>query len=376
MPRHAEGSGRDRVAAQLGRQQLAAAFSGRGEDLLELPLHRKDGDTFWGGVFVSPVRDEAGGLSGTPLFLRATEQLASLHDPLIQELLGSFAYDKLLEDVCGSLEPARSKAAAREIGSRMRLFVSGSAPLLLETFNEWQERTGHTILERYGMSETIMLTSNPYDEKDGERRGGTVGFPLPGVGLRVRDDQGQEVPVGDGEERLGPYRLLRVLGEGGTAVGTGTNAGDKDAVVVKYQDGCEVNTPGQCGLGYGWGRGKPPAAGWARQFGNTEDQYAYAAVPAPLGGVYATGDTRGGLDGNTSAGGTDVFLVRYDTLGTRLWTRQFGTASDEQAYGLAAAISGDAATGNTRTSICRSGAPVMSSAIWPSISTDFARGRA
>jgi len=83
------------------------------------------------------------------------------------------------------------------VARNMRLFISGSAPLLLETFNEWKERTGHTILERYGMSETIMLTSNPYDEKDGERRGGTVGFPLPGVGVRVRDDQGNEVPAGE-----------------------------------------------------------------------------------------------------------------------------------------------------------------------------------
>jgi malonyl-CoA/methylmalonyl-CoA synthetase len=85
----------------------------------------------------------------------------------------------------------------REAAHGMRLFISGSAPLLIETFNEWQERTGHTILERYGMSETIMLTSNPYDSKDGERRGGTVGFPLPGVGLRVCDDQGQELPTGE-----------------------------------------------------------------------------------------------------------------------------------------------------------------------------------
>jgi len=79
----------------------------------------------------------------------------------------------------------------------MRLFISGSAPLLPETFNAWKERTGHTILERYGMSETIMLTSNPYDEKDGERRGGTVGFPLPGVGLRVRGEQGEDLPAGE-----------------------------------------------------------------------------------------------------------------------------------------------------------------------------------
>ena len=81
-------------------------------------------------------------------------------------------------------EPALTREACRH----MRLFVAGSAPLLLETFNEFRERTGHTILERYGMSETVMLTSNPYDPNDGERRGGTVGFPLPGVRLRVVDD--------------------------------------------------------------------------------------------------------------------------------------------------------------------------------------------
>jgi malonyl-CoA/methylmalonyl-CoA synthetase len=83
------------------------------------------------------------------------------------------------------------------VARNMRLFISGSAPLLLETFNEWRERTGHTILERYGMSETIMLTSNPYDPKEGERRGGTVGFPLPGVGLRVCGDDGQALPAGE-----------------------------------------------------------------------------------------------------------------------------------------------------------------------------------
>jgi malonyl-CoA/methylmalonyl-CoA synthetase len=85
-------------------------------------------------------------------------------------------------------EPGLTKKAVRN----MRLFVAGSAPLLIETFNEWQQRTGHTILERYGMSETAMLTSNPYDPVQGERRGGTVGFPLPGVQLRVRDDRGRD----------------------------------------------------------------------------------------------------------------------------------------------------------------------------------------
>ncbi len=93
-------------------------------------------------------------------------------------------------------------ALTREATSHMRLFISGSAPLLIETFNAWRERTGHTILERYGMSETVMLTSNPYaaDARHGgqsERRGGTVGFPLPGVSLRVRGDDGQDLPVGE-----------------------------------------------------------------------------------------------------------------------------------------------------------------------------------
>jgi malonyl-CoA/methylmalonyl-CoA synthetase len=97
-------------------------------------------------------------------------------------------------------------ALTHEVVRGMRLFISGSAPLLIETFNEWKERTGHTILERYGMSETIMLTSNPYEASDGERRGGTVGFPLPGVGLRVRGEQGQEVARGEigGIEVRGP----------------------------------------------------------------------------------------------------------------------------------------------------------------------------
>jgi malonyl-CoA/methylmalonyl-CoA synthetase len=83
----------------------------------------------------------------------------------------------------------------REACAKMRLFISGSAPLLLETFEQFRERTGHTILERYGMSETIMLTSNPYFEAEGERRGGTVGFALPGVGVRVVDAAGAPCPA-------------------------------------------------------------------------------------------------------------------------------------------------------------------------------------
>jgi len=96
-------------------------------------------------------------------------------------------------------------ALTRQACAHMRLFVSGSAPLLTETFTDWQQRTGHTLLERYGMSETVMLTSNPY-RPEGARRGGTVGFPLPGVGVRVHDDKGTPLPAGDigGIEVKGP----------------------------------------------------------------------------------------------------------------------------------------------------------------------------
>jgi malonyl-CoA/methylmalonyl-CoA synthetase len=74
----------------------------------------------------------------------------------------------------------------REATSGMRLFVSGSAPLLAETHREWEARTGHPILERYGMTETNMNTSNPYD---GDRVPGTVGLPLPDVQVRVTDPE-------------------------------------------------------------------------------------------------------------------------------------------------------------------------------------------
>jgi malonyl-CoA/methylmalonyl-CoA synthetase len=86
-------------------------------------------------------------------------------------------------------EPSLTK----DVAKNMRLFIAGSAPLLSDTFEQWQGITGHTILERYGMSETVMLTSNPYSadkryNNQSERRPTTVGFPLPGVSLRVCDD--------------------------------------------------------------------------------------------------------------------------------------------------------------------------------------------
>ncbi len=85
-------------------------------------------------------------------------------------------YTRLLDD-------ARFDAA---LSAHMRLFVSGSAPLLAETHKAFEARTGHRILERYGMTETSMNTSNPYD---GDRRAGTVGLPLPGVEARVCDPE-------------------------------------------------------------------------------------------------------------------------------------------------------------------------------------------
>ena len=94
-------------------------------------------------------------------------------------------YTRLLDD------PRLTK----NLVGHMRLFVSGSAPLLAETHHQFEKRTGHRILERYGMTETNMNTSNPYD---GERRAGTVGFPLPDVEIRIVDPQtGGVIPPGD-----------------------------------------------------------------------------------------------------------------------------------------------------------------------------------
>ena len=83
----------------------------------------------------------------------------------------------------------------REASAHMRLFISGSAPLLAETHRQFEARTGKAILERYGMTETNMSTSNPFD---GDRRAGTVGFALPGVDIRIADPQ-TGAPLPDGE---------------------------------------------------------------------------------------------------------------------------------------------------------------------------------
>jgi malonyl-CoA/methylmalonyl-CoA synthetase len=95
--------------------------------------------------------------------------------PLATTMMGvPTFYTRLLEDL-------RLNA---DLVGHMRLFISGSAPLLADTHTRFESRTGHRILERYGLTETSMNTSNPYE---GERRPGTVGFPLPGIEVRITD---------------------------------------------------------------------------------------------------------------------------------------------------------------------------------------------
>jgi malonyl-CoA/methylmalonyl-CoA synthetase len=108
--------------------------------------------------------------------------IAHLPDATVMMGVPTF-YTRLLSD------PRLNKDSTRNI----RLFISGSAPLLAETHREWQTRTGHAILERYGMTETNMNTSNPYE---GTRRPGSVGLPLPGVEIRITDKDGNAVAQG------------------------------------------------------------------------------------------------------------------------------------------------------------------------------------
>ena len=122
----------------------------------------------------------------------------------------------------------------RQVADNIRVFISGSAPLLEETFAEFEERTGKCILERYGMSETNMNTSNPLN---GERREGTVGFPLPGVEVRIVDEQGSilsEDEVGNlqvkGENVFkGYWKMPEKTAEDFTADGF-FNTGDKGKI--------------------------------------------------------------------------------------------------------------------------------------------------
>ena len=123
---------------------------------------------------------------GSMIFLPAfTVDALVAHLPRATTLMGvPTFYTRLLDD------PRFTK----ELVDHMRLFVSGSAPLLAETHVRFEARTGSRILERYGMTETNMNTSNPYD---GERRAGTVGFPLPGTEVKITDSKGRELPQGE-----------------------------------------------------------------------------------------------------------------------------------------------------------------------------------
>ncbi len=137
------------------------------------------------GLFVATNTIMAAGAS--MIFLPAfkpSEVIGYLPDATCMMGVPTF-YTRLLDD----------EAFTKDLVKHMRLFVSGSAPLLAETHVAFEERTGHRILERYGMTETNMNTSNPYK---GERRAGTVGFALPGVELRVCDPEtGNEVEAGE-----------------------------------------------------------------------------------------------------------------------------------------------------------------------------------
>jgi len=113
----------------------------------------------------------------------ADDMLARLPDATVMMGVPTF-YTRLLDH----------RGFDRHACRNMRLFISGSAPLLAETHRDFEARTGHRILERYGMTEAGMITSNPYD---GERIAGTVGYPLPGVRARVADEQGRELPRGE-----------------------------------------------------------------------------------------------------------------------------------------------------------------------------------
>lgn len=135
-------------------------------------------------------------LTGTPLvFLPRFEVAAVLRELSKATVLMGVPtfYTRLLQ------EPAFGAAAC----AHMRLFISGSAPLTAQTFAAFEQRTGQRILERYGMSETAMLTSNPLV---GERVAGTVGFALPEVSVRVADAAGRALPAGQvgGIEVRGP----------------------------------------------------------------------------------------------------------------------------------------------------------------------------
>ena len=166
----------------MGRSNTAALvdtwrFTGKDVLIHALPIYHTH------GLFVATNVILAAG--ATMLFLPKfdPDQILKLFARATSMMGVPTFYTRLLQ------HPGLTREAARG----MRVFISGSAPLLAETHREWQAKTGHAILERYGMTETGMNTSNPYD---GERIAGTVGFPLPGVEIRVADPEtGKVLPT-------------------------------------------------------------------------------------------------------------------------------------------------------------------------------------
>ncbi|HZH77784.1 MAG TPA: SBBP repeat-containing protein, partial [Archangium sp.] len=115
-----------------------------------------------------------------------------------------------------------------------------------------------------------------------------------------------------------------------------TNAGSKDLLLVKYPEGCEANAPGQCARGYGWGA----ESRWSRQLGTSGDDYSDGVSVSCDGSIYTAGHVAGGLEGLEHAGGLDLFVVKYSPGGTRLWARQLGTPGDEFVLGSTSDASG------------------------------------
>ena len=161
-------------------ETLCTAWGWRDDDVLlhALPIFHVH------GLFVAL---HCAFLNATPVILLPRFDVGALLRELVRAtvLMGvPTFYSRLLDDASFD---ARSCA-------NMRLFISGSAPLTEQTFASFEQRTGFRILERYGMSETLMNTSNPLR---GERVGGTVGFALPGIAVRIADDDGEELVTGE-----------------------------------------------------------------------------------------------------------------------------------------------------------------------------------
>ncbi len=160
---------------------LREAWAFTGDDVLlhALPIFHTH------GLFVATNTILAAGAS--MIFLPKLDAAQMLHDlPRATSMMGvPTFYIRLLD------EPGFTGDLVRHI----RLFISGSAPLSADIHREFRERTGHAILERYGMTETNMNISNPYH---GDRIAGTVGMPLPGVSIRIADPEtGAEMPQGE-----------------------------------------------------------------------------------------------------------------------------------------------------------------------------------